>query len=128
MNPVRILLVEDDVVDRMACRRALDGQSSFLLEEADAAGRGLQLVRSDAPNLILLDYHLPDMDGMEFLARLGTENPEIPVIMLTGAQDIAIAVESMRCGARDYLIKDAERDYLKVLPTVIGRVLRENQA
>ncbi len=127
MNPTRILLVEDDAVDRMACRRALE-ETLFALEEADTAAAGLQLVREDVPDLVMLDYHLPDMDGMEFLSRITTENPEIPVIMLTGAQDIAIAVEAMRFGARDYLIKDAERDYLKVLPTVIRRVLRENQA
>ena len=129
---IRVLLVEDDAVDRLACRRALQGQSdyAFQLEEADSAQAGLQRVHAETPDLILLDYHLPDMDGGEFLAELAadTGEVEVPVIMLTGAQDIAIAVDAMRRGARDYLVKDAERHYLKMLPTVIKRVLRESQA
>jgi DNA-binding NarL/FixJ family response regulator len=128
---VRVLLVEDDAVDRLACRRALGAQTdyTFDLEEADTARGGLDRVQAAAPDLILLDYHLPDMDGVEFLAELATETGEIeiPVVMLTGAQDIAIAVDAMRRGARDYLVKDGEGDYLKLLPTVIHRVLRESR-
>ncbi len=129
---VRVLLVEDDAVDRLACRRALAAQPGYVFEvvEADTARAGLQLAHAEAPDLILLDYHLPDMDGVEFLAELAADGGElpVPVMLLTGAQDIAIAVDAMRRGARDYLIKDSEGDYLKLLPTVIQRVLRESQA
>lgn len=130
--PLRVLLVEDDAVDRIACRRALAGQSDYAaaVGEADTAQAGLRKVRAEAPDLVLLDYHLPDMDGAEFLAALaaGSGEIEVPVVVLTGAQDIAIAVDLMRRGARDYLVKDAEGDYLKLLPAVIGRVLREARA
>jgi len=129
---VRVLLVEDDAVDRLACRRALGAESDYVfeVEEADTARAGLKRMHADAPDLILLDYHLPDMDGVEFLAELAAAGGEmpVPVVMLTGAQDIAIAVDAMRRGARDYLVKDGEGDYLKLLPTVIHRVLRESQA
>jgi diguanylate cyclase (GGDEF)-like protein/PAS domain S-box-containing protein len=130
--PVRVLLVEDDAVDRLACRRALRAESDYIFEvqEADTARAGLNCLHAEAPDLILLDYHLPDMDGGEFLAELAADSGGItvPVVMLTGAQDIAIVVDVMRRGARDYLVKDAEGDYLKLLPTVIHRVLREAQA
>lgn len=129
---VRVLLVEDDAVDRLACRRALAAQPGYVFEivEADTARAGLKLAHAEAPDLILLDYHLPDMDGVEFLAELATDTGEmpVPVMLLTGAQDIAIAVDAMRRGARDYLVKDGQGDYLKLLPTVIQRVLRESQA
>ncbi len=129
---VRVLLVEDDAVDRIACRRALRAEADYAFEvaEADTARDGLQQVRAEPPDLILLDYHLPDMHGVEFLAELAadTGEVEVPVVMLTGAQDIAIAVDAMRRGARDYLIKDTEGDYLKLLPMVIHRVLREARA
>ncbi len=129
---VRVLLVEDDAVDRLACRRVLAAQSDYAFEvvEADTARAGLSLAQSGLPELILLDYHLPDVDGLEFLAELAAGSGEItvPVIMLTGAQDVAVAVEAMRRGARDYLIKDGEGGYLKLLPAVIRRVLRESQA
>jgi len=135
--PVRVLLVEDDVVDRLACRRALSAQSDlahadyrFEVEEADTAQDGLRRAHAAAPDLILLDYHLPDMDGVEFLAALSADSGEmpVPVMMLTGADNVGVAVDAMRCGARDYLVKDGEGDYLKLLPTVIQRVLRESQA
>ena len=129
---VRVLLVEDDAVDRLACRRALAAQPGYVfeVEEADTARAGLQRAHAEAPDLILLDYHLPDMDGVEFLAELAADSGElpVPVILLTGAQDITIAVDAMRRGARDYLVKDGQGDYLKLLPTVIHRVLRESQA
>ena len=129
--PVRVLLVEDDAVDRLACRRALGAETeyAFAVDEVDNAGEGLARVSEGAPDLILLDYNLPDMDGVEFLSELAAGSGEItiPVIMLTGAQDVSVAVEAMRRGARDYLIKDGERDYLKLLPTVIKRVLQEER-
>ncbi|HUX29216.1 MAG TPA: PAS domain S-box protein [Thiobacillus sp.] len=134
MSPVivRVLLVEDDVVDRLACCRALAAQPGYVfeVEEADTARAGLQHARAEAPDLILLDYRLPDMDGVEFLDELAADTGKImvPVVMLTGAQDIAIAVDAMRRGARDYLVKDDKGDHLKLLPTVIHRVLRESQA
>lgn len=129
---IRVLLIDDDAVDRLACRRALQDHSdyTFQLEEADTAQAALQRVQVETPDLILLDYHLPDMNGSEFLSELMADTGAVvvPVIMLTGVQDITIAVDAMRRGARDYLVKDAERDYLKVLSTVIQRVLREAQA
>jgi diguanylate cyclase (GGDEF)-like protein/PAS domain S-box-containing protein len=129
---VRVLLVEDDAVDRLACRRALAAQPGYVfeVEEADTARTGLQRAHAAPPDLILLDYHLPDMDGVEFLAELAADGGElpVPVMLLTGAQDISIAVDAMRRGARDYLVKDSAGDYLKLLPTVIQRVLRESQA
>lgn len=126
---VHILLVEDDAVDRIACRRALaSGQGCpYEISEAETAREGLQQVRAQAPDLIVLDYNLPDMHGVEFLAELAADTGEVrvPVVMLTGAGDVAIAVDAMRRGARDFLIKDGQGDHLRLLPTVIERVLRE---
>ncbi len=126
--PLRILIVEDDLVDRMACRRAFgsDPEHAFTLLEADSGQDGLQLLAGDAPDCILLDYHLPDMTGLEFLARMPDAAAlAIPVMMLTGADSAAVAAEAMRQGARDYLVKDSERRYLALLPGAIGRMLRE---
>lgn len=129
--PVRILIVEDDTVDRLACRRALAQHPLFEFEffEAETGHEGLQLAAAHQMDCILLDHHLPDLTGIEFLAELAGEagSLPVPVMMLTGADNVSIAVEAMRRGARDYLVKDVERLYLKLLPGIIERVLGERQ-
>jgi len=128
---IRVLLVEDDLVDRMACRRALaqNPDYEFVLSEAETGREGLQLAHAQKPDCVLLDYHLPDMNGLEFLAELSDELGEIPVpvMMLTGADNASVAVEAMKRGAQDYLVKDVNRQYLELLPAVIQRVLRERR-
>src|SRR5690242_9369283 len=128
---IRVLLVEDDAVDRMACRRALGRNKDyeFLLSEAESGREGLQLAHDLRPDCVLLDYHLPDLNGLEFLAALtdDTGDVAVPVMMLTGTDNAAIAVEAMKRGARDYLIKDNEHQYLELLPAVIQRVLNERR-
>ena len=128
---IRVLIVDHDASDRMALRRAMaqNPDCEFVLSEAGTGAEGLRLVRTQAPDCILLDYQLPDINGLEFLSALADKNGEVavPVLKLTGADDAAIAVEAMKRGARDYLIKDAHRQYLDLVPVVILRVLREQR-
>ncbi len=90
----------------------------------------MQLARTQLLDCVLLDYNLPDMNGLEFLTELRGDQREIPVpvIMLTGADNVSVAVESIKLGARDYVVKDPLLQYLELLPTVIQRVLREEMA
>jgi signal transduction histidine kinase len=129
--PIRVLLVDDDEVDRIACRRAFAkaAEREFVLIEAESGEEGLALARSEAPDCILLDYHLPDLTGLEFLAQLSDADGAIatPVMLLTGADNATVAAEAMRRGARDYLGKDTERQYLELLPAAIHRMLREQR-
>ena len=125
---IRLLLVEDDAVDRLAIRRALAQHPDFdfVIHEAQTGSAGLQRAQSEMPDCILLDYHLPDFNGVEFLRELAAKDGTVllPVIMLTGADNAAVAVEAMRCGARDYLVKDTARQYLTLIPAVIARMRR----
>ncbi len=100
-----------------------------MLYEAETGHEGLQLAHAQKPDCVLLDYHLPDMNGLEFLAELKNDLGEIPVpvMMLTGADNASVAVEAMKRGAQDYLVKDVNRQYLELLPAVIQRVLRERR-
>ncbi len=88
---IHVLIVEDDVVDRMACRRSFAQDThdyEFVLYEAETARDGLQLARSEKLDCVLLDYNLPDMNGLEYLTELknGTGEIKVPVIMLTGCR------------------------------------------
>ena len=103
---VRVLLVEDDAVDRLACRRALAAQSDYVFEVADAdtARAGLSHVHAEVPDLILLDYRLPDMDGHE-VARALREVTQTPLLFLTARSEEEDVLSGMASGAAAYITK-----------------------
>ena len=129
---IRLLLVDDDQFDRLACKRALkqNQDCEFVFYEAETASQGLQLARNEEIDCVLLDYHLPDMSGVEFLSELAEESGELPmpVVMLTGSDNAMVAVDALKLGARDYVVKDSEGESLQWLPAVVLRALREQQA
>lgn len=98
----RVLVVDDSEVDRERIRRLLGADFSVI--EATTASEGLDVCRMIEVDCVLLDYRLPDQDGTEILADLIERG--LPVLMLTGHGSEAIAVEAMKRGALDYLIKD----------------------
>jgi signal transduction histidine kinase len=105
---IRLLIVDDSPEDRAVYRRLLSGlDEDFEVAEAESADQGLELCRSFSPDCVLLDYRLPDMTGLEFLADLTSEMPpgKMAVVMLTGQGDETVAVEAMKWGAQDYLVK-----------------------
>jgi len=129
---IRLLLVDDDQFDRMACKRALtqNQDCDFVFYETETASQGLELARNEDVDCVLLDYHLPDLTGVEFLAELAEDSGELPmpVVMLTGADNAMVAVDALKLGARDYVVKDTEGGALQWLPAVVLRALREQQA
>jgi signal transduction histidine kinase/DNA-binding response OmpR family regulator len=101
-----ILLVDNDDIDRMAVRRALRAAGLRAdVTEAQTAADAVQLMRSQAFDCVLLDYGLPDADGLAVLRDARAAGSTSPVIMLTGQGDEELAVEIMKAGASDYLTK-----------------------
>ena len=109
-----ILIVDDSVEDRAAIRRFLrqDRSASYRFLEEASGVEGLAIARSAALDCVLLDYQLPDMDGLEFLRRLSAgDAPPFPIVMMTGRGSELVAVQAMKRGAEDYVVKgqlDAE--------------------
>jgi signal transduction histidine kinase len=105
----RLLVVDDDAVDRRLYSRLLTQQGPGCCDVQQAAdgAAGLALLRAEPFDCVLLDFGLPDMTGLEFL-RDATAGGELPcaVVVVTGQGNEAIAVAAMKCGAQDYLIKD----------------------
>ena len=104
-----ILIVEDNSIDREHYRRSLlaDSSCDYQLLEATSVSEGLSLCRSKDIDAILLDYCLPDENGLSFLSALRSESngSSPPVVMVTGEGDERIAIEAMKLGAEDYLPK-----------------------
>ncbi len=104
-----VLLVDDCLEDRTTYRRSLshDQRHSYKILEAETGKEALLLCRQEFPDVILLDYLLPDMDGLEFLGELKVQfgQANFPVIILTGQGNEQIAVQAMKDGAAEYLTK-----------------------
>jgi PAS domain S-box-containing protein len=105
-----LLIVDDSPEDRELYRRYLlrDREYSYTILEATLGEEGLELWYEHQPDAVLLDYRLPDLDGLEFLAQLQSslQQPCLPIIVVTGQGNEAIAVQALKAGAQDYLVKE----------------------
>jgi len=104
-----VLIVDDNPDDRESLVRMLrkvEGATYRYIEAADGL-KGVEMVSQHRPDCMLLDYSLPGHNGLEILKRLRPADQFLPVIMLTGQGNEAIAVQAMKEGAQDYLVKSA---------------------
>jgi PAS domain S-box-containing protein len=107
MTSLTILLVEDDSIDAMEFKRALQ-KSQIEIEEirvCQYAEEALQTLEVWLPGCIFIDYQLPKTNGLELLKKIKRMAPQLPVIVLTSQGDERIAVEMMKAGAMDYIPK-----------------------
>ncbi len=123
MHANTILIIEDDqgLIELLKEKVKGCGYQPVCVQ---SAAKALDWLKEHTPLMMILDYCLPDMNGKEFLAELRTkEHPLPPFIISTGQGDERIAVEMMKLGARDYIIKD--RNFLDMIPMVISQVAKE---
>jgi len=121
---LNVLVIDDTPEDRIAVRLALEA-AGFVLQEAADAEQGLKLARSSTPDCILLDYGLPDAQGLQVLESLREPGGTLPcaVVMLTGAGTADVATAAMKAGVLDYLVKD--RLDAEMLRRAIGNAVRQ---
>jgi two-component system C4-dicarboxylate transport response regulator DctD len=104
VRDVRVLLIEDDPDLRLAGVQALE-MGGFSVEAHESVEAADSAMSGQAPVVIVSDVRLPGCSGIEWQKRLHTLDPELPVILVTGQGDIAMAVEAMRAGAYDFIEK-----------------------
>src|SRR3990172_3318639 len=109
-----ILLIDDDDSLRRVVEYTLR-EEGYDVVTAAAGREGLQLFQDRSVDLVLTDVRMPEMDGVDLLARLKAIQPELPVVMLTAHGTITSAVEAMKLGAFDYLTKPFDRERLKAV-------------
>jgi two-component system nitrogen regulation response regulator GlnG len=114
-----LLIVDDEPSILHAFRRAFRDESVEVLT-AETAAEGLDQARERRPDVVVLDVHLPDLNGLEMLRRLRTLDARSPVIFISGRASTDDAIEAMKLGAYDYLLKPLE---LSQVRQVVGRAL-----
>lgn len=101
----RVLLVEDNELDARAMSRALTGDGGCEVERVPDLASAIDAITFRAFDCVLLDLSLPDSDGLVSVETMIARSPHCPVVVLTGLDDPAIAVEAVAIGAQDYLVK-----------------------
>jgi two-component system cell cycle sensor histidine kinase/response regulator CckA len=114
-----IVVVEDDDGLRRLIQKRLE-RKKLKVETIGTGKDALARVKSNPEVLLLLDYKLPDMTGRELIENLVGNGYSVPFVVITGHGDERIAVEMMKLGARDYLVKD--QALLEVLPQVMAQI------
>ncbi len=108
MTPIRIMVVDDHLIVREGLRWMLDGATDIeVVGEAETGAEALGAIPSVSPDVVLLDIHLPEPDGLEVLAEIRDSYPDIPVVMLTMSDEPEYVEEAVRVGAAGYLVKNA---------------------
>lgn len=113
--PRRVLVIEDNANDRELVTALLEG-AQYEVQTAEAGGLGLSLATADPPDIILLDLHLPDMDGYE-ACRLLRQDPrlqDVPVVIVTASDDPALNRHAYAAGAQACILKPLREEALLV--------------
>jgi DNA-binding NtrC family response regulator len=116
----KILVVDDEQNMRIALYEALsrNGYDVVLAEDGETA---LELVDKIHPSLVVTDIKMPRMDGLELLRRLKDKHPELPVVIITGYATVNSAVEALKYGASDYILKPFP---VEVIEDTVAQVLK----
>ncbi|MGH9606757.1 MAG: HD domain-containing phosphohydrolase [Terracidiphilus sp.] len=126
----RILVVDDEGPVRSMIGSALERQG-FDVELASSGREALEIVETNNFDLVLTDIVMQDVNGIALLERIHARYPNLPVVMVTAIHDIGVAIDAMRRGAYDYLLKPFEREHLmKTVERALNHrhILEESQS
>jgi two-component system sensor histidine kinase/response regulator len=123
---LRILYMEDDPGVAHLIQKRLE-RTGYVVHIARDGEEGLSMCIPGAYDLLIVDQNMPVHDGLDVIRILAERDCLPPTIMITGGGSEMIAVEAMKLGARDYIVKDVEGGYLELLPAVIAHVLAQQR-
>lgn len=113
MKPIRVLIVDDHTLFRSGIKLLLQRQEGFeVVGEAGDGLEGVKRAKQLKPDVVLLDLHMPGTNGLQTIPLLREEAPQSQIIMLTVSEDADDLLEALRAGARGYLLKNIETDFL----------------
>jgi two-component system sensor histidine kinase/response regulator len=121
-----ILYMEDDAGLARLLQKSL-GRVGYSVDIARNGEEGLTMYRADQYDVVVLDQNMPIYNGLDVIHCLAAQGPLPPIIMVTGAGNEKIAVQALKAGAGDYIVKDVEGGFLELLPAVIEQVLYQHR-
>jgi DNA-binding NtrC family response regulator len=117
-----ILLIEDhEDTARLIARALRAAPEPFAVTSVLSARDGLAQLTEGTVDCVLLDYRLPDADGLDCLRKIRQQHPDLPVVIITGSGSEEVAVEAMKLGATDYVVKHGK--YILTVPVVVREAL-----
>lgn len=121
-GPVRILYIDDDPILARLAERAL-GRLGYEVSHAEDVERGRRLFAEGGFDAVVLDHFLKSGTGLSFLMELADAPGAVPVVYVTGSSDAQVAVEALKAGAADYVIKSVGDDFMPLLANALGQAL-----
>ena len=111
-----VLMVDDDDAFRIAMKQVLSAGGKYKVRSADSGEAAIELLQQDRFDLIVLDYRMPGISGLNVLQWMHEQKLDTPVIMMTAAGSESVAVEAMKLGAYDYVRKEQiDIDHISIL-------------
>jgi len=107
-QPLRTIVVDDDPLVRRLIKDTLQDAGVIVIAEAANGREGVELALFYRPDVVVMDYMMPELDGIEATRRIYDGDPEIRVVLLTGAADDSLGLRGLRAGAAGFLSKDME--------------------
>jgi NarL family two-component system response regulator LiaR len=106
--PLRTIVADDDPLVRRLIRDTLQREQVTVIAEASTGREAVELALFYRPDVVVMDYMMPELDGIEATRRIYEQDPEIRVVLLTGAGDEELGMRGLRAGAAGYLSKEME--------------------
>jgi diguanylate cyclase (GGDEF)-like protein/PAS domain S-box-containing protein len=125
LQRMSILLVEDNEHDRAAFHRAFRGiEFNCTITDCVRAPEAVDMIEADplAFDVVVIDHHLPCQHGLDLCKELLAASVPLPLVILTGSGSEQVAVDALKAGVDDYIIKDPDSAYLQMLPMVLAEV------
>jgi DNA-binding NtrC family response regulator len=120
----KVLLIEDNKLDRMAFERFVQDQKlQYDYTAVRSISQAKEMLKSGKFDIIVSDYSLGDGTALEILNSV----KDIPIILITGAEDEQVPIDAQRAGTYDYLPKDFDRNYLKAVPVTIENAIKHKK-
>jgi NarL family two-component system response regulator LiaR len=107
-QPLRTIVADDDPLVRRLIRDTLQLDGVTVIAEASTGREAVELALFYRPDVVVMDYMMPEMDGIEATRRLYEQAPDVRVVMLTGAGDETLGLRGLRAGAAGFLSKDMD--------------------